>query len=33
MDVCRAVDPELKEIAPGHRVACHLHSNVDVEPV
>ncbi|UYN96642.1 MAG: ABC transporter ATP-binding protein [Enhydrobacter sp.] len=24
MDVCRRVAPELKEIAPGHKAACHL---------
>jgi peptide/nickel transport system ATP-binding protein len=25
MDVCRRVDPPLLEVAPGHRVACHLY--------
>jgi oligopeptide transport system ATP-binding protein len=25
MDVCRQIDPEFREIAPGRFVACHLH--------
>jgi hypothetical protein len=25
MDQCKSVDPELKEIAPGHSVACLLY--------
>lgn len=25
MDVCRIQRPELKEVIPGHQVACHLH--------
>jgi oligopeptide transport system ATP-binding protein len=25
-DVCREVDPDLREVRPGHRVACHLVS-------
>ena len=25
MQVCRAVDPPLREVAPGHAVACHLY--------
>jgi oligopeptide transport system ATP-binding protein len=25
MDVCRQKNPELKEVAPGHFAACHLH--------
>jgi peptide/nickel transport system ATP-binding protein len=25
MDVCRRVSPELREVGPGHRVACHLY--------
>ena len=24
--VCRAVEPALQEVAPGHWVACHLHT-------
>jgi peptide/nickel transport system ATP-binding protein len=24
MDICRGESPELSEIAPGHRSACHL---------
>ena len=26
MDICSETLPELREIAPGHQVACHLHS-------
>lgn len=26
MDVCRENRPELKEVAPGHKVACHLYN-------
>jgi oligopeptide transport system ATP-binding protein len=26
MDICRQIDPELQEVAPGRHVACHLHS-------
>jgi peptide/nickel transport system ATP-binding protein/oligopeptide transport system ATP-binding protein len=26
MDICKKVQPELKEIKPGHSCACHLHS-------
>ncbi|MGL4392216.1 MAG: ABC transporter ATP-binding protein [Fusobacteriaceae bacterium] len=25
MDVCQSIDPELKEISSGHKVACHLY--------
>jgi oligopeptide transport system ATP-binding protein len=25
MEVCRAIEPRLLEVRPGHRVACHLH--------
>ena len=25
MDICRQKNPELKEVAPGHFAACHLH--------
>jgi oligopeptide transport system ATP-binding protein len=25
MDICRQIDPEICEIAPGRFVACHLH--------
>ncbi|SFI45496.1 ABC transporter ATP-binding protein [Jannaschia pohangensis] len=25
MDVCRRIDPEFREVAPGHWAACHLH--------
>ena len=25
MEVCRRIDPEMREVAPGHVVACHLH--------
>ena len=25
MDRCRTAQPELKEIRPGHKVACHLY--------
>jgi oligopeptide/dipeptide ABC transporter ATP-binding protein len=25
MDHCRSVDPKIREVAPGHRVACHLY--------
>jgi oligopeptide transport system ATP-binding protein len=25
-DICREIDPELREVRPGHRVACHLVS-------
>ncbi|MGL6119105.1 MAG: oligopeptide/dipeptide ABC transporter ATP-binding protein [Fusobacteriaceae bacterium] len=25
MDVCQSIDPELKEISAGHKVACHLY--------
>ena len=28
MEVCRKVKPELREIEPGHWVACHLYNNV-----
>jgi oligopeptide transport system ATP-binding protein len=26
MDICREIDPETREIAPGHVVACHLYA-------
>jgi len=26
MDICDSVDPPLKEVAPGHHVACHLYA-------
>ncbi len=29
-EVCRTVAPELVELRPGHRVACHFPENVDV---
>ncbi|MCL6607461.1 MAG: ABC transporter ATP-binding protein, partial [Geminicoccaceae bacterium] len=25
LPVCRVREPELAEVAPGHRAACHLH--------
>jgi hypothetical protein len=25
MDVCRDTEPPLKEVKPGHAVACHLY--------
>ncbi|UWQ16295.1 ABC transporter ATP-binding protein [Jannaschia sp. M317] len=25
MDVCRRIDPDFREVAPGHWAACHLH--------
>jgi peptide/nickel transport system ATP-binding protein len=25
MDICRRLSPELREVGPGHRVACHLY--------
>jgi hypothetical protein len=28
MDVCKTTVPQLEEITPGHRVACHLVSSV-----
>ena len=27
MDVCHTVDPVLREVAPGHRTACHLYDD------
>lgn len=29
-DVCRAVEPALQEVTPGHWVACHLHTAPDL---
>lgn len=26
MDICREIDPEFRELKPGHFVACHLHN-------
>jgi len=31
MDVCKKVKPELKEVEPGHLVACYLHTSKEVE--
>ena len=28
MDICRQIDPEFRELRPGHFVACHLHNTV-----
>jgi oligopeptide/dipeptide ABC transporter ATP-binding protein len=28
MDICRREVPVLREIAPGHRAACHLHTRM-----
>jgi oligopeptide/dipeptide ABC transporter ATP-binding protein len=25
MDICKSVNPPMKEVAPGHFAACHLH--------
>jgi len=30
MDICRQVTPEMKEVAPGHFAACHLHDQPTV---
>ena len=27
MDICREIDPEYRELEPGHFVACHLHND------
>ncbi len=27
MDICREIDPEYRELRPGHFVACHLHND------
>ncbi|MEM7645090.1 MAG: dipeptide ABC transporter ATP-binding protein [Pseudomonadota bacterium] len=27
MDICRSVDPEFREVTPGHWTACHLHDS------
>ncbi|ARE41601.1 Oligopeptide transport ATP-binding protein OppF [Rhodovulum sp. P5] len=32
MDICRRIDPEMREIRPGHVVACHLHDPDHAEP-
>jgi len=31
MEVCRRIDPEMREVAPGHVVACHLHDPAHAE--
>ncbi|MBV0911387.1 ABC transporter ATP-binding protein [Anianabacter salinae] len=32
MDICRKVDPEYREIAPGHFTACHLYCETTTMP-
>ena len=27
MEICKSVRPELKEVEPGHKCACHLYDN------
>jgi oligopeptide/dipeptide ABC transporter ATP-binding protein len=31
-DVCRDVEPELREVRPGHFTACHLYSGLTDAP-
>jgi len=31
-DVCRDVEPELREVRPGHFTACHLYSGLTAAP-